>query len=503
MRLVVATLLALLLSLPSQAQEAARAPAGSAEPYDILFIAVDDLNDWVGYLGGHPQTLTPNIDRLAARGMAFMNAQSPSAICNASRTALLSGLRPSSSGVYGNSPDWRGQSVFEGKATLPRHFRDSGYATLGAGKIFHAHTFNDGGFAGYNDTTAWDAFYPSIDRQLPDEIGPVTRPVNGNPVLDYFDWAPVVAEDSALGDGQVVDWVARQLASESSGPRFVAAGIYRPHQPWYVPPKWFDLHPLESIQLPPVRRNDLNDVPPIAVAGSYSSTEMHNWFVDSGNWEAGVQAYLASVSYADAMVGRLIDALDASGRAERTIIVLWGDHGFHLGEKGRWAKMSLWNESLHVPFIIVAPGVTTAGARTDAPVSLMDIYPTLAELAGTDLPEHVEGRSLVPLLEDPALRWDYPVLSTYGFGNHSVVSERYHYIRYVDGSEELYDRHADPNEWTNLAGKPAFVRTIRELAAELPDREAPDLAPPPAEPAASAAVASPAPAPPDQESGNE
>ncbi len=458
------------------------APAGAqapdGEPYDILFISVDDLNDWVGYVGGHPQSRTPNIDRLAARGLAFMNAQSPSAICNASRTALLTGLRPSSSGVYGNSPDWRSQAIFADKATLPRFFRDAGYATLGAGKIFHAHTFTDAGFTGFNDTTAWDAFYPSLARQLPDEIGPVTRPINGNPVQAYLDWGPIVAEDSALGDGQVVDWVVRQLATESAAPRFVAAGIYRPHQPWYTPQRWFDLYPLESIVLPPVKRNDLNDVPPIAVTSDFESVEAHDWILESGNWPAAVQAYLASVSYADAMVGRLIDALDASGRADRTIVVLWGDHGFHLGEKGRWAKMTLWRESLRVPFIIVAPGVSTPGTTTMAPVSLMDIYPTLVELAGLDRPAHVEGRSLVPLLEDPARNWNYPVLSTYGYGNHSVVSERYHYIRYVDGGEELYDFSIDPNDWTNLAGKPRFERIVRELAAHLPDENAADLAPP-------------------------
>ena len=462
--------------LPLPAQEPAR-PAGD-EPYDILFIAVDDLNDWVGYLGGHPQTLTPHIDRLAARGMAFMNAQAPSAICHASRTAVLTGLRPSTSGIYGNAPDWRGQEVFAGAATLPRYFRDAGYTTLGAGKIFHAHTFNDAGFTGYNDTTAWDAFYPSLERQLPDEIGPVARPVNDNPVLDYFDWKPIVAEDSALGDGQVVDWVVRQIAAPATGPRFTAAGIYRPHQPWYVPQPWFDLHPLDSIQLPPVKRNDLNDVPPIAVAGTFDSTEVHNWFVDSGNWAAGVQAYLASVSYADAMVGRLLDALDASGRADRTIIVLWGDHGFHLGEKGRWAKMTLWSESLHVPLIIVAPGVTTPGSRTSTPVSLMDIYPTLVELAGLPYPDHIEGQSLVPLLEGRELRFDVPAVSTYGYRNHSVVSERYRYIRYSDSSEELYDLVEDPNEWTNLAGNPRFAGVIHELASFLPDYEAPDLAAP-------------------------
>jgi len=462
---------AILLAPPALAQ--------NDEPYDVLFIAVDDLNDWVGYLDGHPQTSTPNIDRLAARGMAFLNAQTPSAICNAVRTALLSGMRPSTTGIYGNAPDWRTQAIFSGKPTLPRHFRDGGYLTRGAGKIFHAHTFSDAGFSGYNDTTAWDDFYPRPDRQLPDEIGPVTRPANDNPVTPVFDWLPIVAEDSALGDGQVTDWVVRQLLEDTELPRFIAAGIYRPHLPWYVPGSYFDAHPLEQVILPPYRRDDLSDVPAIAQRDVYSAVELFEWVTAVDRWDESVQAYLASVSYADAMIGKLLDALDASGRAGRTIVVLWGDHGFHLGEKGRFRKMTLWRESLHVPFILVAPGVTTAGSTTAAPVSLMDIYPTLAELAGLPVPEHVEGRSLVPLLRDPDLAWDYPVLSTYGYDNHSVVSRNYQYIRYADGSEELYDIVADPNEWTNLAGKPDRVAIIDELAAYLPAYNAPDLDLPP------------------------
>jgi arylsulfatase A-like enzyme len=473
-RRIVPTALAV-LSLCIALLPASAARAQTDDRFDVLFISVDDLNDWVGYLGGHPQARTPNIDRLAARGMAFTNAHSPSSLCNPARTALLSGMRPSTTGIYGNAPDWRNQEIFQGKPTLPRYFRDNGYTTYGAGKIFHAHTFAEGGFSGFNDTTAWNAFYPSLERQLPDEIGPVAKPANGNDAFVGFDWKPLVAEDYALGDGQVVNWVEQQLLEESDQTRFVAAGIFRPHLPWYVPQAYFDMFPLDQIELPPHKRNDLNDVPPIAVRSNSRSVEAHNWIVDSGRWEEGVQAYLASMSYADARVGQLLDALDRSGRADRTIIVLWGDHGFHLGEKGRWRKMTLWNESTHVPFIVVAPGVTTPGSRSDAPVSLMDIYPTLAELAGLDRPGHVEGRSLVPLLDDPSLEWNYPALTTYGFGNHSVVSRNYRYIRYVDGSEELYDRIEDPNEWTNLAGIPRFAAIIEELSAYLPDADAEDL----------------------------
>jgi arylsulfatase A-like enzyme len=238
------------------------------------------------------------------------------------------------------------------------------------------------------------------------------------------------------------------------------------------------MHPLASIELPAVREDDLDDVP-MAAPDEFSATKIHEWMLTEDKWREGVQAYLASVSFADAMVGRLLDALDASGRADRTIIVLWGDHGFHLGEKRRWRKSTLWEESTHVPLIIVAPGITAPGSRSVHAVSLMDIYPTLVELAGLDLPAHVEGRSLVPLLEDPSREWSFPVVTTYGYDNHAVRTDRYRYIRYADGSEELYDHASDPNEWTNLASDPAHDGLKAELRRALPSKNAADLAPPP------------------------
>ena len=443
--------------------------------YDVLFIAVDDLNDWVGYLGGHPQTRTPNIDRLAARGMAFMKAQAPSAICNASRSAILTGLAPSTTGIYGNAPDWRGLAILDGKQTLPGYFRSNGYTTRGAGKIFHAHTYGERGMSGFNDPNGWDDFYPSLERQLPDEFGPYSIPANGNELGGRsFDWAGLVAEDVAIADGQVTKWVSDQLIESTGGPRFLAAGIYRPHLPWYVPQAYFDRFPLEDIGLPPHIVGDLNDLSETAIGSTFNSIEAHQWVLETGKWEEGVQAYLASISFADAMIGQLLDALDASGRADRTIIVLWGDHGFHLGEKERWRKMTLWNESLHVPFIVVAPGITTPGSTTSWPVSLLDIYPTLVELTGLERPDYLEGNSLVPLLRDPSMEWDHPTLSTYGYENHAVVSSTFKLIRYADGSEELYDTRSDPDEWTNLASDPRYEAEIARLARFLPTDPEPD-----------------------------
>ncbi len=456
--------------LPAQAQ--------STDGPDVLFITIDDLNDWVGVLGGHPQAVTPNIDALAARGMLFTNAHVPSALCNPSRTAIFTGLAPSTTGVYGNSPDWRTVERLDGIPTIPRYFRDRGYRTLGAGKLFHAHTYSVAGFSGYNDLSAWDAYYPSLDRQLPDEVRPLNRPANGNPLSWNIDWAGLVTEDSAMGDGQVVGWGQQQLVAAGDEPRFVAIGIYRPHPPWYVPQKYLDLYPLEDVELPRVLETDLDDVPAAALIDGYSGNmppmALHDWIVGANLWKEGVQAYLASLSFADAMVGRLLDALDRSGRAENTIIVLWSDHGWHLGEKLRWRKQTAWEESTRIPFIIVAPGITTPGSRTDEAVSLMDLYPTLTELAGLEIPGHVEGTSLVPLLRDPDAPWDKVALSTFGFMNHAVRSDRYRYIRYFDGSEELYDHESDPQEWINLAADPDFSDIKSQLAEWLPSENAPD-----------------------------
>ena len=218
-------------------------------PPDVLLITIDDLNDWVGPLAGHPQALTPNLDRLAERGMTFTNAHTAAPLCNPSRTAFMTGLRPSTTGVYDNGPDWRTLDVFDGIRTLPGHFQDQGYETYGAGKLFHAHTYAPAGFFGLNDTTAWNAFYPALNRQLPDEVGPPVRPANRNPGFFGFDWSNVWVDDAAMGDGQVVGWVERRIAEVTNGPRFLAAGIYRPHLPWYIPQAYLAMHPLEQVEL--------------------------------------------------------------------------------------------------------------------------------------------------------------------------------------------------------------------------------------------------------------
>jgi len=324
-------------------------PEPASQP-DVLFVSIDDLNDWVGPLGGHPQAKTPNIDRLAAQGMVFTNAYAPAALCNPSRAAIMTGISPSSSGVYRNGTDWRETKRLTGIPTIPRYFKDNGYRSVGAGKLFHSSTFNAWAYFGYNDITAWDAYFPSLERQLPDEPTPHDRPVNGSPLSERFDWSAVSTTDMAMGDGQVVTWSVEQILAKSNAPKFNAVGIYRPHLPWYLPQKYFDMYPLEDIVLPAVLENDLDDIPELFIqlgrgGGNLSPMAIHDWIVEDetkGRWREGVRAYLASISFADAMLGHLLDALEQSGRADNTIIVLWSDHGWHLGEKARWRKETLW-----------------------------------------------------------------------------------------------------------------------------------------------------------------
>ena len=467
-RIVVSLLIFPLLGGVVQAQE---------RP-DVLFISIDDLNDWVGVLGGHPQALTPNMDALADRGILFTNAHAPAALCNPARTSVMLGLQPSTTGIYGNYPSWMEIEHLAELPNLPRLLRENGYETYGSGKLFHGHTFSPSGYLGYNDPSAWDAYYPSVSRQIPDEIRPHVIPANGNPLTPYFDWSAVVADDRAMADGQVAAWAEERIGAAGGEPRFVAAGIYRPHLPWYVPQRYLDMYPLEEIVLPEVPPDDLNDVPRIGqqflADNSMAPMELHQWVVDEGRWKEGVQAYLASITFADAMVGRLVDALERTERADDTIIVLWSDHGWHLGEKHRWRKQTLWEEATRVPLIIVAPGVTTPGTRSARAVSLVDIYPTLAELTGIAAPDDLDGVSLKPLLEDPDMAWDRAVLSTNEFGNHAVRSERYRYIRYFNGNEELYDHEEDPGEWANLATDPAYDEIKAELAKWMPQNDAED-----------------------------
>lgn len=446
------TLIPLLISL------AVGLPAAAgAEKLNVLFLAVDDLNDWTGFLGGYPGVKTPNLDRLAGRGTFFSRAYCSAPACNPSRASLLCGVRPSTSGVYYNSNPWRPQ--LPDTVTLPQQFMAQGYKVHGGGKIFHGR---------YNDPKSWE-FY----LKRPRDPMPKMRPVNGIPRTAHFDWGPVEQDDEAMADTKVTNWAVEFLGKRHKRPFFLAVGMFRPHLPWYAPQKYFDQYPINGITLPKVKPDDLDDVPPLGVRMARPQGD-HAKVTKSGNWEKAVRGYLACITYVDGQVGRLLDALDASPHAKNTVIVLWADHGWHLGEKLHWRKFTLWEEADRMPIVFVVPGLTKPGTRCGRTVSLLDIYPTLVDVCGLPAPPQLEGKSLRPLLADPKSTWDRPVITTHGRNNHAVRSERWRYIRYSDGTEELYDHKSDPMEWTNLAANPKHAQTKQDLATWFPKLNAPE-----------------------------
>jgi arylsulfatase A-like enzyme len=432
---------------------------------NVLLIAVDDLNHWVGHLGRNKQVLTPNIDRLAARGVTFTNAYSAAPVCNPSRAALLSGLRPSTTGVYDNGTDWRPRVPPE--KTLVTHFRRHGYATAGAGKIYHG-TFDR--------TSEWDEY--GRDRRG------TCKPLNASDGVGAIKFSPLDCRDQDLPDSSIADFGIAQLQRAHQKPFFLTIGFRKPHMPWNVPKKYFDMYPLDKIELPPYREDDLSDLPPAGVrmarAPGSSSPETpsdHELMIKSGRWKEAVQAYLATITYIDGQIGRLLDGLDASPYRHNTIVVFFGDHGWSLGEKHHWRKFALWEEPTRAPFIWVAPGLTKAGTRSTRTVDFMSIYPTLSELCGLPTPAHLEGPSIKPLLADPEATWDRPALTTHGYRNHAVRTATWRYIRYADGGEELYDETKDPYEWTNLASDHRYDGVKAQLAAFFPRTNTPAPAP--------------------------
>lgn len=422
---------------------------------NILFIAADDLNHWVGYTGRNKQTKTPNIDRLSTRGVSFSNAHATVPVCNGSRASLLSGMRPYTSGVYGNADDWR--KVVPPEKTIISTFKNAGYVTLGSGKLYHG---------GYDRKEEWDDYLKNEGKLGPEPEG--SKGVGG------IRFGVVDAEDSDLSDHRIVNYGIDQLKKKHDKPFFLTVGLHKPHMPWFVPKKYFDLHPLESIQLPPTKEKDLEDIPAAGVKFARPGGD-HQKILESGRWKEAVQAYLAAVSYADAEIGRLLDALESSEYKDNTIVVLLGDHGWHFGEKEHWRKFALWEEATRAPYIWVAPGVTKAGAVSTRPVDFSSFYPTLTDLAGITKPSHVEGESIRTLLADPAAEWKGHALSTWLQNNHAIRTEDWRYIRYADGSEELYDHRNDPYEWTNVAAEEKNTALKKDLAALLPQKNVPGL----------------------------
>ena len=451
---------------------------------NILFIAVDDMNDWIGPLANHlPQAKTPNLDRLAKKGVTFTNAHCAGPVCHPSRVSVMTGVHPSRSGIINNvftskgTPTWRtgpdsGTGVLKEVVTISQHFRDHGYRAFGVGKIYHALQWWDGSECPAED---WDEYYPSAENPIPKWIRPKLTPDEkaglkpGRPLGDeqLFGAKPLQVPEEQTSDYKVVEWAISKLNQKHKDPFFLACGIFRPHIPWEVPQKYFDMYPLDQIQLPPHQKDDLKD------AFSHGREHWHKWVLENDYWEILVQGYLASITYADAQLGRLLDGFEKSEHTENTIILLWSDHGMHIGEKENWEKFTLWEESTRVPFFFVVGGMTQSGLKCASPVSLIDTYPTLCELTGLPIPKQCDGESLVPLLKDVTKKRSAPAVTSFGFYRgivgHSVRSERWRYIKYSNGFEELYDHSEDIHEYANLADDKKYADVIKELSKYIPD----------------------------------
>ncbi len=438
--------------------------ASAAEPKkpNVLFIAIDDQNDWIGHLGGHPLAKTPHIDRIAEQGTTFLNAHCQSPLCNPSRTSLMLGLRPTTTGVYGLAPWFRNLEEWQERVTLPQHFKSHGYRTLTAGKVYH------GGVGGpQKQAVEFDVWGPrgGVGVKPEKKLIPPT-PMGDHPLMD---WGVFPHRDEDKGDYQVASWAIEQIESASKDePFFLAAGFFLPHVPCYATQQWFDLYPDDDSVLPKILENDRDDTPRFSWYLHWNLPEPRlKWVRENNQWRNLVRSYLACTSFVDAQVGRILNALNKAGLADDTIIVIWSDHGWHLGEKGITGKNTLWDDGTRVPLVFAGPGVT-AGQRCTQPAELLDIYPTLIDLCGLTAREDLEGISLLPQLQDASAKRERPAITSHNQGNHGVRSEHWRYIRYADGFEELYDLRKDPNEWKNLAGDPEHAEVLAEHRRWLP-----------------------------------
>ncbi|MFN3168959.1 MAG: sulfatase [Phycisphaeraceae bacterium] len=489
---------AVLLGLAVCASTIAHAESPSRD--HVLLITIDDLNDWIGCLSdpikpgqrgqrvlgqGHPQARTPNLDRLAERGVLFTNAHCQAPICRPSRTSFFSGLRPTTTGVYGNRPQYDAKGSLTAGTDVPwltRRFEDAGYDVFTAGKLLHASRNQALGGTPCFRTTQGP--YPPSKLIVPRDITPAS----------IWDIGVYPEQEDDYTDLRIARWTAgriKQPLKQGDNPRFLALGFYNPHLPLFAPQKWFDAAPRKAdVVLGAAKGNDLDDLPEIAkrIGSRVSYAACARWCLDDeNNLRTLTQAYLACTSAMDGALGEVIDALDDSAMSDNTWIVVVSDHGWHLGEKSHIAKQTLWTRSTRVPMIIVPPGRirdTPRGVRCDRPADLIDVYPTLVDGVGlkpTDSDQSLDGVSLLPWLAQPQAKKDRPALTTLYAHNHSLVGDRYRYTRYADGSEELYDRRNDPHEFNNLIEKSKNDETlqavIKRLANYIPETQAgePDL----------------------------
>ena len=436
---------------------------GQEKKLNVLFIAVDDMNNDLGCYG-HPLVKSPNIDYLASKGIAFSNSYCQFPLSSPSRSSLLTGLRPDKTRVFDLRYHFR-QDIPD-VVTLPQLFIKNGYYVARVGKMYHYGNPGDIGTNGLDDKASWmERINPSgLDKtslEL-DIINYTSKRGLGSAMAFLSDGK---GKDVEHTDGKVATEAIKLLEKHKNEPFFIAAGFYKPHCPWITPGKYFDMYKLEEMSLPKISTETPNDYPGLALA----STKPWPYFgISSDQARECKLAYFAAISFVDAQIGRLLDALDSLGLSDNTIVVFWSDHGYHLGEHGLWFKQSCFEESAKSPLIISVPGVKSAGKICNRTVELIDIYPTLAELIGLTPPDNIQGYSLFPLLKNPEAAWKHPAFTQVQRGNtpgHSVRTEEWRYTEWGFGKmgEELYNEEADPRELYNLAANSKYADVVQQM----------------------------------------
>jgi len=427
---------------------------------NVLFLVVDDLNSWLlgdtsRYAG---KVVAPNIQRLADSGVMFTRAYTASPVCSPSRTAFFSGVSPWKSGIYHNALQADKSEPLKRALSLAGLFKKASYTTASYGKVTH----------GWDQREHWD-----------DRIGHKRDPAPpGAPLTPVGrgeqDWGPIHLAEDQMNDTLMTNYAIKQLQKKHDRPFFLACGLFNPHMPWYVPQKYFDMFPLDEVTIPELRENDLDDVPALGRLLTEGKRKFVDAVLEHGLHKQAVQAYLATTAYADAQIGRVLDALEKSPYKNNTIVVLLTDNGFHLGEKHHWQKATLWEEATHCLLMFRAPGVTSPGGVSKRFVSLQDMYPTLAELCGLEPPAYLDGCSLVPLLKNPDAEWESTAITGLTHkgepvnGYISIRNEMGRYIRYEQSQEEFYYCTKDPHEWINQIGNPKYAAVIKKLRASVP-----------------------------------
>lgn len=457
------------LGLLFSAQLKAEDRAKSASRPNILFIMSDDLANRLGTYGDEIAQ-TPNLDALAARGTRFDRAYCTFPLCGPSRNSMLTGLYPNSDGILGNGQIFR--QTLPKHLSLPQAFRLDGYFTARVGKLYHYNVPNSVGTDGHDDPASWEVECnpAGVDRL---QEHPLIHSLVPNQFGGTLSWLASDADESQHTDSLLADdavWILERMAKDRSRPFFLSVGLFRPHTPYVAPKAYFDRYSREQMPLTKDIENDRLDIPAPGLASKKNEQET---MTDELKQEA-IHAYFASVTFMDAQVGKIIAALDKLGLADNTIIVFTSDHGYHLGEHGLWQKMSLFEESARVPLLMVVPGMTAPKSVIKSPVSHIDLYPTLTELAQVSQPSNLQGQSLVTMLKRPeeaGRGWALTQVTRGGAGDqrffgYSIRTEQFRYTEWDDGQKgiELYDHSQDPSEKTNLANDPKYAANIAQLS---------------------------------------